>query len=312
VAFKVTRDHEGICWDGLGIPPDLRVVDTPAEIAAGTDRQLEFAQRLLERGAPAPQDETASLTAVRTSLVEDYARGVRSQSVEAAVAALNRARTVRGDTAFFGVEEATQLASQYLRGKQYSAAIGLLNAVRQDYPKVAATYGMLAQAYAGGGDVATAEAALAQGKSVEPMFPFEALQIEQARHQVRKAKLGSAAKIVGQALADGGTPAAEKTLQNLQAQRDTGPVFDEGDFNDLGYQLLQAGNLESAVFVFEKGVQLYPDSWNAHDSLGEALVKAGRKEEAIQHYRKSLELNPRNQGAKKILEEFGGASRPVK
>ena len=56
--------------------------------------------------------------------------------------------------------------------------------------------------------------------------------------------------------------------------------------------------------MFEKGVLLYPDSWNAHDSLGEALVKAGRKEQGIQHYRKSLELNPRNQGAKKILEEL--------
>ena len=154
----------------------------------------------------------------------------------------------------------------------------------------------------GAGDVAAAEAALAQGKSVEPMFPSEAAQIERARLEVRKAKLGSAAGMIGQALADGGSPAAESKFQELLAQRDTGPVFDEADFNDLGYQLLQAGNLESAVYVFEKGAQLYPDSWNAHDSLGEALLKAGRKEQAIQQYRKSLELNPRNQGAKKILE----------
>ena len=45
------------------------------EIAAGTDRQLEVAQRLLERGAPKPQDETASVTGVKTSLVDEYARG---------------------------------------------------------------------------------------------------------------------------------------------------------------------------------------------------------------------------------------------
>ncbi|MFB3910400.1 MAG: tetratricopeptide repeat protein [Candidatus Eisenbacteria bacterium] len=63
---------------------------------------------------------------------------------------------------------------------------------------------------------------------------------------------------------------------------------------------------ERAVYVFEKTVALYPDSWNAHDSLGEALLQAGRKEQAIEHYRKSLELNPRNLGAKKILQEFGG------
>ncbi len=306
VAFKVTRDHEGICWDGLGIPPDLRVLNTTAEIAAGTDRQLEFAQRLLERGAPEPQDEAASITAVRTSLVDEYARGIREQQVEAAIAALNRARAAGADTAFFGVDEAMRLAEQYLGRKQYSAAIGLLKACREDVPKLAATYAMLAKAYAGAGDVPAAETTLAQVKSVEPMFPWEAPQIERARLDVRKAKLGSAATVFGQALAEGGIPAAEKTLEELQARRDTGPVFDEGDFNTLGYELLQAGNIESAVYVFEKGAQLYPDSWNAHDSLGEALLKAGRKEQAIQQYRKSLELNPRNQGAKKILEELGG------
>ena len=306
VAFKVTRDHEGICWDGLGIPPDLFVLNTPAEIAAGTDRQLEFAQRLLERGAPEPQGEAASLTAVKTSLVDEYARAMRQQQVEAAVAALNRARAAGADTAFFGVDEAMQFANQCLGRKQYPAAIGLLEACREEFPKLAATYAMLAQAHLGVGDVAAAEAALAQGKSVEPMFPPEARQIERARHEVRKAKLGSAATIFGQALADGGIPAAEKTLQELQARRDTGPVFDEGDFNALGYQLLQAGSLESCVYVFEKAVQLYPDSWNAHDSLGEALLKASRQEQAIQHYRRSLELNPRNQGAEKILEELRG------
>jgi tetratricopeptide (TPR) repeat protein len=306
IAFKVTRDHEGICWDGLGIPPDLRVLDTPAEIAAGTDRQLEFAQQLLDRGAPEPQDEAASLRAVKTSLVDEYARGVRQQQVEAAISALNRARAAGADTAFFGVDEAMQLADQYLGRRQYPAAIGLLNACREEAPKLAGMYAMLAKAYVGAGDVAAAEAALAQGKSVEPMLPFETAQIERARLVVRQAKHGSAATIFGQALADGGVPAAEERLKGLQASRDTGPVFIEDDFNALGYQLLQAGNVENAVYVFEKTVLLYPDSWNAHDSLGEALVKAGRKDLGIQHYRKSLELNPRNEGAKKILEELGG------
>jgi tetratricopeptide (TPR) repeat protein len=306
VAFKVTRDHEGICWDGIGIPPDLRVLNTPAEIAAGTDRQLEFALRLLERGAPAPQDESASLADPRTSLVGEYARDVRGQGVEAAVAALKRARAAGADTSFFGADEAMQLAGQYLGRRQYREAIGLLQACCEDFPLLAATYPMLAQAWLGAGDVAKAEAVLARGDSVEPMFPWEPPQIERAKSALRKAKQGSAGTIFGQALADGGIAAAEKTLQELQARRDTGPVFDEDDFNALGYQLLQAGNLESAVYVFEKVVQLYPDSWNAHDSLGEALLKAGRKEQGIQHYRKSLELNPRNRGAKKILEELGG------
>lgn len=304
VAFKVTRDHEGICWDGIGIPPDIRVVNTATEIASGLDRQLEFALRLLERGAPVPQEETASLAHPRTSLVREYERAVRDEGVEAAVAALNRARAASADTAFFGMDEAMQLATRYLGSKEYSAAVGLLEACREEFPRLASTYPLLAQAWLGAGDVANAEAALMQGDSVEPMYPWEGPQIERAKFALRKAKVGSAARIFAQALADGGIPTAEKTLEELQARRDTGPVFDEGDFNALGYELLKRGDVESAVYVFEKTVRLYPDSWNAHDSLGEALLEAGRKEEAIQHYRKSLELNPRNQAAKKILEEL--------
>ena len=53
VAFKVIRDVNGVCWDGIGVPPDLRMVNTPEDIASGNDRVLEFALALLEKGAPA-------------------------------------------------------------------------------------------------------------------------------------------------------------------------------------------------------------------------------------------------------------------
>lgn len=312
VAFKVTRDHQGICWDGIGIPPDIRVVNTVDEIAAGKDRQLEFALRLLETGAPVPQDESASVANLKTSLVTEYDRTVREQGVDAAVAALKRARASRTDASFFGVDEAMQLATRYLGSKQYPATIGLLEAAREEFPRLAAMYPMLAQAWLGAGDVAKAEAVLAKVDAIEPMYPWEAPQIDRAKSSLRKAKLGSAAKLFGEALAGGGVPAAEKKLQEMKAAGEKGPVFDEADFNALGYQFLQAGNMENAVYAFETCATLYPDSWNAHDSLGEALLKAGKKDDAIEHYTKSLELNPRNQGAKKVLDGLKSAGVEAK
>jgi tetratricopeptide (TPR) repeat protein len=286
------------------MPPDLRVLNTPAEIAAGTDRALAFALQLLEQGAPEPQDEAGSLVNLKTSLVREYARGAKEQGIEAAIARLNRARAAGGDTCFFGADEAMQQAGDYLGRRQYPEAIGLLRACREEFPRLASTYGMLAQAYLGAGDVPAAEAVLDQGASVEAMFPWEPPQIERAQTALRKAKSGSAAALVGKALADGGIPAAEKVLQELLPRRDTGPVFDENDFNALGYRHLQERNIEAAVYVFEKGAQLYPDSWNAYDSLGEALIQAGRKERAIASYRKSLELNPRNAGGREALQRL--------
>ena len=164
---------------------------------------------------------------------------------------------------------------------------------------------MLAQAYLGAGDVAAAEASLKEGEKFEPMFSWEQSQIEKAKTAVRKAKLGSAADVVGKELEGGGIPAAEKALKKLLARRDKdGPVFDEADFNALGYKLMQENKLEAAVYMFEKGTELYPDSWNAYDSLGECLAKAGKKERAIESYRKSLELNPGNANGRAAMQQL--------
>jgi len=183
--------------------------------------------------------------------------------------------------------------------------LGLLRACREDFPKLAHSYAMLAQAYIGLGDAASAETIMKEGETVEPMFSWERSQIEQARQALRKAKLGSAAELFGKALADGGIPAAEQKLQELLARRESnGPVFDEGDFNTLGYRLLQENHPESAVFVLEKTVGLYPGSWNAWDSLGEVAAKSGRKERAIASYRKSLELNPNNKNGRAMLDRL--------
>jgi predicted Zn-dependent protease len=163
---------------------------------------------------------------------------------------------------------------------------------------------MLASAYVGTGDVAAAEATMKQGEKVEPMLALEPQQIERAKLSLRKAQLGSAADIFGKALAEGGIPSAEKKLKELQKRRPNGPVFEEGDFNTLGYRLFQENKVEPALFVMEKTVELYPASWNAWDSLGEVSAKAGRKDRAIECYHKSLELNPKNKNGKAMLEQL--------
>ena len=79
----------------------------------------------------------------------------------------------------------------------------------------------------------------------------------------------------------------------------------ENDLNDWAYRLLNGrGQTKEALEVFRLTARLYPESWNAYDSLGEALLKNGQQDEAIRMYRKSVELNPHNQGGKKALERL--------
>ena len=308
VAFKVIRDHNGVCWDGIGVPPDMRIRNRPEDISAGVDRVLEFALGLLETGDPKPQEEPASLVNLKTSLVKEYARNVQDQGQETAIATLEQGLAEESGSYFFSPDEVMQQAGEYLRRGEFPEAIGLLQACRREFPQVASTYGMLASAYLRAGDLEAAEEVLRQSESVEAMLPWEPTQIDRVRAAVRKERRGSAADIVGQALAVGGVPAGEEKLRQLLASQDTvpdtGPIFDERDFNTLGYRLLQEGSTDAAIFIFETVVELYPDSWNAYDSLGEALMQAGQKERAIDSYRRSIQLNPRNAGGRAMLERL--------
>ena len=118
--------------------------------------------------------------------MNQYARDAKEKGVEAAVAELEQARAKGGDASFFGVDEAMQLAGQYIGNKQYAEAIGLLRACREEFPPLAATYAMLAQAYLGAGDVAAAEASLKEGEKFEPMFSWELPQRERVRTALQK------------------------------------------------------------------------------------------------------------------------------
>jgi tetratricopeptide (TPR) repeat protein len=304
VAFKEVRDHDGVCWDGVGIPPDLRVSSTAEDIAAGRDPALEFAVKYMLNGAPALQDEAKSLVDVKRSLVDEYMRLAKEQGVEAAVAMINRELAAWSGLYYFGPDDAMQQVVPLLARRQYPEAIGLLSACRERHPKFRVLYAMLAQAYLGLKDIAAAEAVMKEGEAVEPMFSYERPTIEQARLALRKAKLGSAAELFGKALLEGGIPAAEKKLQEMQKRRQDGPVFDEADFNALGYKLLQENKFDSALYVFEKTARLYRDSWNVWDSLGEAAAQAGQTEKAIASYRRSLELNPNNRSAREALQKL--------
>ena len=68
----------------------------------------------------------------------------------------------------------------------------------------------------------------------------------------------------------------------------------ENDVNAWGYRLLRSGRKAQAVAVLALGTRLYPDSFNAHDSLAEACEASGDTERAVRHYRRSLELNAEN------------------
>lgn len=74
--------------------------------------------------------------------------------------------------------------------------------------------------------------------------------------------------------------------------------------NNLGYDLMMAGELGDALVIFKLNTELFPNIGNCWDSYGEALLKTGDKVAALKAYKKALEINPNIPSAKKMIEEL--------
>ena len=80
----------------------------------------------------------------------------------------------------------------------------------------------------------------------------------------------------------------------------------EGALNQEGYHLMNAKQMDDAILVFQKNVELHPASANTYDSLGEAYMNNHQNDLAIKNYEKSLELNPNNANAVAMLKKIRG------
>lgn len=76
----------------------------------------------------------------------------------------------------------------------------------------------------------------------------------------------------------------------------------ENEFNKAGYRLLESGQTQEAIFVFQMNADLFSDSPNAWDSLAEGYLKAGDKTKATELYNKAIKMNPDGPTAKNARE----------
>lgn len=104
-----------------------------------------------------------------------------------------------------------------------------------------------------------------------------------------------------------GIEGGQKLIDQLTADGFGDLYVSEGQLNGLGYRYLQNNEIDRAVAVFEWTVALFPDSWNAYDSLAESYAADDQLDLAVSNYEKSLELNPENDNAAQMLKKLAEA-----
>jgi len=114
----------------------------------------------------------------------------------------------------------------------------------------------------------------------------------------------SAAYRIEQTTNTAGLEAGLEEYRDIKSDPANKLYFEESEFNDMGYRLMGHKRIKDAIEIFKLNVEMYPESWNAYDSLAEAYMNSGDNEKAIINYKKSLELNSENTNAKEMLKKL--------
>jgi len=304
VSFKLFVDYTGFCWEGIGVPPDLRIINTPDDIAAGRDRVLEFALDLIRRGDPAPKDVSGSLADLRGSwagLLEQELEGREGETaaVEAAIARAQEMRAADPDDYYVDEDEFLGLAERLYTSDRAEAAIHVLELAAVEFPASARPWQSLGDGYLRLGDEAEARAAYAEMLARNRRsYPWERQAAEVAEAVVAGKRILMPA--LERVASDAEFAAA---LRAFRADPDAYYV-NEGAVNSLGYRLLGVGQVERAIEVFLINTEQFPSSANVWDSLGDGYRAKGDTARAIASYQKALEIDPNFAASRQNLAEL--------
>jgi CubicO group peptidase (beta-lactamase class C family) len=86
------------------------------------------------------------------------------------------------------------------------------------------------------------------------------------------------------------------------------PDFEAGQLNTIAYEVLRARKVDDAIRLFRLNVEMFPEDWNAYDSLGEGYMTHGDRALAIANYQHSVALNPKNDNATQMLTKLQAAA----
>lgn len=289
--YKLFVDYSGFCWEGIGVPPDLRIINTDDDIQQEKDRVLEFAIELLDSGALALQQEPGSLENIRESLAKSLRVNIEEKGIEAAVAAFQEAKKRSPETYYVDAEEMDALGDDLFGEDKSREALEVFKLNAQENPDLWWMYQKLGKIYAALGVTKSASENYDEALRLNPKsYPWE----KEAEFSIQLEK----------ALFLEGTRALKDKFESLRKSHSDFALIAERVLNNFGYELLGMKKYKDAIAIFKINQEAFPESWNVYDSLGEAYMISGDAESAIRNYEKSLELNPQNTNGKSMLKKL--------
>ena len=310
VSFKLFIDQTGFCWEGIGVPADIRETNTKQDIEQKRDKVLDLALSLIEAGGLKPKEEPESLKDIRESLARNLARDINEKGLDAALKAFRKTKAGPASAYYFDLEELMDGGDRLLKAGKRREALETFKIGIAESPWSYAVHEALGDAYFNLGDMAQATLLYKKASDLNRRsYPWEIGSYEDAVRLSKGTKL--LAKSLARDIDDKGIDAALKAFDQGKSGGPGSYHIDEAKINTLGYQLLNRGKTSEAIEVFKLNVREFPKSSNVYDSLGEAYLKAENKELAVLNYKRAAELDPRNTNAIDIVKRLTSGAAAI-
>ncbi len=299
VSYKLFVDHTGFCWEGIGVPADLRITNTKEDIEQKRDKVLDFAVDLINTGALKLQDEQASAVDLKEPLVGRLAKDIEDKGIEQSIEDLEKSKADAPEKTYIDEDDLRQLGEELFMGEKLAEALEVFRLCEREFPESYTAHANVGEAYIERGEVEHGRRHLQRSQELNRQsYPWEREAYKLTQMVLDGKKI--LARVLERAASDGGLG---EELESYENQPDIYYV-DENAMNGLGYRLIGEDKVDEAVEVFKLNAKVFPESWNVWDSLGEAYMTRGDNELAIKNYEKSLELNPQNDAAREVLKKL--------
>ncbi len=291
VPYKLFVDYAGFCWEGIGVPPDLRIINTKEDVQRGKDSVLELAIALLDSSSLKLQDESGSLQNIRESLAKTLKVNIEQRGIAFALKEFREAKKGSPETYYVDAEEMDALGNEMMQAGKKEEALEVFKLNSNEHPDMWMPYKRLGQMYSLFGNVKEGSENFEKAAKLNPRsYPWEreavyTLQLEQS-------------------LFSKGFRSVKDKFIDLKKNYPDFAQIAERAMNRFGYDLLRINKVKEAIEIFKINVEAFPESWNVYDSLGEAYMVNGDRILAIKNYEKSIQLNPDNINGKNMLKRL--------
>jgi len=171
--WSYSTDQNNMCWEGIGIAPNLRLINTKEDISSGNDKVLELAIDIIKAGGYERKEAPGSLNDLRISLVYRFLDTSKQSGVKEAVTEFETLQKKNPEKVYFSLQELQFAIRRLIAENKPDQAIAILELGLESFPNDISSKYFLAKLYEQKELPERAKGLYAEIIKIKTYFPWE-------------------------------------------------------------------------------------------------------------------------------------------